>query len=307
MKRNSEYYDYYNMANDSRRARRYREQRRRRRRLLLTCTAAVLFVVGISAMGRAVQVLARAEGLASPPVETEAPVIPEETEPPMELPPELPEETDGEIPEAPAPEEYDFSKPVPETAPVERGYFDDAVFIGDSRTEGLILNTGLTNATAFAHKGLKVDTVFTDEVINLNGYKVTVMEALRATSFEKVYIMLGINETGWPYSDIFIEKYGEIIDGIKETNPEATIYVQQILPVANSVSSTHRYIKNSKIDEFNELISAMAAEKGIYYIDTAEAVSGPDGSLPEEAATDGIHLKKSYYQKWLEYLMTHTV
>lgn len=33
-----------------------------------------------------------------------------------------------------ASEEYDFSKPVPASAAAENDYFDDAVFIGDSRT-----------------------------------------------------------------------------------------------------------------------------------------------------------------------------
>ena len=40
---------------------------------------------------------------------------------------------------------YDFSRPVPLSEPVDDSYFDDAVFIGDSRTEGLITNTGLSN------------------------------------------------------------------------------------------------------------------------------------------------------------------
>ncbi|MBQ3181173.1 MAG: DUF4358 domain-containing protein, partial [Clostridia bacterium] len=29
--------------------------------------------------------------------------------------------------------------------------------------------------------------------------------------------------------------------------------------------------------------------------------------LPEEAATDGVHFKKEYYLKWLDYLKTHAV
>ena len=115
--------------------------------------------------------------------------------------------------------EYDFSAPVPESSPVEDSYFDDAVFIGDSRAEGLILNTGLTNATAHVHKGLTVDTVFTEPVINKDGQKLSVMDALKSTQFSKVYIMLGINETGWVYSQIFQSKYGDIIDGIRRSIP----------------------------------------------------------------------------------------
>lgn len=200
----------------------------------------------------------------------------------------------------------DYSALVPMSEAVDDSYFDDAVFIGDSRTEGFMLFTGLSNATAYTHKGLMVDTVFTNPVVNMGGKKISVMEALEKTSFSKVYIMLGINETGWPYSNLFIQKYGEIIDEIKNINPEAIIYVQSILPVSQKVSSSHSYVKNTKISEYNLLIQQMAEEKEIYYINSAESVATTDGYLPEEAASDGIHLKKDYCYKWLEYLKTHT-
>lgn len=206
-----------------------------------------------------------------------------------------------------AAEGYDFSAPVPEAPKVDSTWFDGAVFIGDSRTEGLILNTGLNNAIEYTHKGLMVDTVFTKPAVNIDGTKVTVMDALKTTQFDKVYIMLGINETGWPYKDVFINKYGKVIDAVKEINPGAQIYVQQILPVSKEVSGTHSYIKNEKIAEYNALIQEMAAEKQVYFVAAAEAVAGEDGTLPEDAATDGIHLKKEYCIKWLDYLETHTV
>ena len=202
---------------------------------------------------------------------------------------------------------YDYSQPVPESDMVENSYFDDAVFIGDSRTEGFILYSGLSNAISYANQGLMVDTVFTKPVINMSGSKISVMDALRQTDFSKVYIMLGINETGWPYSSVFIEKYGKIIDEIKDINPKAVIYVQEILPVTDKVSQTHSYVKNEKIKEYNALIRQMAEEKEIYYIDTGNAVADANGSLPEDAASDGIHLNKSYCEKWLEYLKKHTV
>ena len=138
---------------------------------------------------------------------------------------------------------------------VDDDYFKDAIFIGDSRTEGFILNNGLTTKiTSYTHKGLTVDTIFTDKVININGKKITIIEALEKTNFSKVYIMLGINETGWIYSDMFINKYAKIIDEIKKINPKCIIYIESIIPVTEKVSNEHKYIKNSKIEEYNSLI-----------------------------------------------------
>ena len=189
---------------------------------------------------------------------------------------------------------------------VDNSFFDDAVFIGDSRTEGFMIYEDV-NATSYTHKGLMVDTIFTSPVITQDGEKITVMEALKNTSFNKVYIMLGINETGWQSSYFFIQKYGEIIDEIKKINPDAVIYVESILPVSEKVSMNHSYIKKAKIDEYNNLIKEMVKEKGVYYLDVSSAVANEAGYLPEDAATDGIHLNKKYCDKWLQYLKTHYI
>ena len=170
-----------------------------------------------------------------------------------------------------------------------------------------MLSAGLSNATFYSHKGITVNTVFTEPAIKMGNSKVSIMDALAKTDFSKVYIMLGINETGWVYSSLFIEKYAEIVDEIKKINPDAVIYVQQILPVSQKVSEEHRYIKNKRIRKYNTLLQEMAEEKEVYFVDVAKAVEDEKGVLPEDAAVDGIHLKKDYCKKWLEYLETHVV
>ena len=82
--------------------------------------------------------------------------------------------------------EYDYSAPVPESEQVAKSYFDDAVFIGDSRTEGFMLSAGLSNATFYSHKGITVNTVFTEPAIKMGNSKVSIMDALAKTDFSKV-------------------------------------------------------------------------------------------------------------------------
>lgn len=297
-----------------------RARRRRRRRpqiadILLLSIMASLSILAVSAGAHALMAWntesispeqnSPVEEITAPEAElTDDEMLSVETTRPqaVETPPAVPNEPGPALPET-----YDFSKPVPLSNPVDTTYFDDAVFIGDSRTEGLFLNTSLSNTTFFAHMGLMVDTVFTSPLFNVDGEKVPVIDALKATDFSKVYIMLGINETGWAYSSIFVQKYGDIVDAIREINPNALIYIQAIMPVSQEVSSTHSYVKNPKINEYNQLLQKLAEEKQVYYIDTANAVAGEDGSLPDDAAPDGIHLARSYCQRWLDYLMTHTI
>lgn len=199
---------------------------------------------------------------------------------------------------------------VPESAPVDDAYFRDAVFIGDSRTEGLSLYSGIYDTTYYTAKGLMVDTAFTKKVIpgeTAQEEKMTVVEALAKHSFRKVYIMLGVNELGWAYASVFQTRYAKLVDEIKRLQPDAIIYIQSIMPVTAEKSSSHAYITNDRIHTYNDLIQEMCREKGVYYLNVAEAVMDSSGELPADGSTDGVHLKPSYCKKWLAYLKNHAL
>lgn len=234
----------------------------------------------------------------------------ETTEATTETTEETTEATSEETTEAPSSSSdgsYDYSSPVPQSAPVDDSYFSDAVFMGDSRTEGFALFSGLDTMTTYASRGLNVSTVFTDATIDLNGTMVTAIDALRNTSFSKLYIMFGLNEASWPYSEVFIEEYGDIIDEARAINSNAIIYIQSILPVTKSCSDSSESFNKTKIDSLNAMLQQLAAEKQVYYIDCEKALADSEGYLPEEASTDGIHFGVPECEAWLEYLKTHTV
>lgn len=181
--------------------------------------------------------------------------------------------------------------------------FADAVFIGDSRTVGLGMNTDRPKATFYASTGLNVGTVATSETILLDdGSYGTVYDALKQKQFGRVYIMFGINELGWPYPDVFQEEYETVINKIKELQPDATIYVQSILPVSSLALSTNSVFTNENVDNFNLYVQNAAANTGSIYIDVASCIKDENGELPLDASTDGIHLIKEYCLKWMDYL-----
>lgn len=185
---------------------------------------------------------------------------------------------------------------------VEPGDYSDAAFIGDSRTEALKTYGLLKNATYYTYKGLKVDTVFTEACIDEGGTKMTVMDAISLHQYNRIYISLGVNELGWVSTDIFIEDYGKIIDTLKETQPNATIYVQAILSVSQKKSEQDKIYNNPRINEFNALLEQMAADKGVVYLPVNTAVMDETGSLPVGASTDGVHPNIDYCRKWVAYL-----
>ena len=186
-------------------------------------------------------------------------------------------------------------------APTDNSYFSDACFIGDSRTEGLMLYSGL-DSTFYATKGLSISTVFTNAFVDQS---MTVLQALETRKFSKIYLMFGINEIGWPYPEVFIQKYEELINQIKARQPDAAICVQSILPVTSSRSDRGDAFNNKNIIDHNKMLKDMAQRLSVQYLDLTPAVSDEAGALPEEASSDGIHLSVTYYQKWVEYLKTH--
>lgn len=196
------------------------------------------------------------------------------------------------------------SKPV--VPPKPESWFNDAVLIGDSRTEGLENYDGLGNASYFAIKGLMVDTVYTKPAVKLNGKRLTVMQAIKQKKFGKVYIMLGVNELGWSSFRTFVDDYGKMVDDIKKDQPGAVIYLQSILPVTNEKSVSSTIYNNQKIRNSNLAIQKLAAQKNVKYLAVDTAVSDSSGALAADAATDGIHLNAAYCKKWCDYLKTHT-
>ena len=223
------------------------------------------------------------------------------------------------VPEPPATEAPDTAVPfvpdtdyryqnIPESAPAELSALSKSVFVGDSRTEGLALYTRLPSSGAriYTHVGMSVKEVFSDKVIKVGGQNMTVIEALKSDpTFDRVYIMLGVNELGWVYTEAFIEKYAEIIDTVRTINPNAKIIVQSLIPVSADAYKTDPMLQNSKIEEYNKALDVMCREKNVWFLNVAEMFAGNGGVLPADASNDGVHLKKAYCDQWLDYILSH--
>ena len=241
------------------------------------------------------------------PEESSAPAA-ESSAPAESSEPSLPESAEASIPAESSAETPVSSEAKDTMAAVDESYFDDALFIGDSRTQGFILYSGLANTTSYAGKGLAGNKISTDAVVTENGQDYTVSQALENHSgeFKKVYLMFGVNELGWSYPEKFQESYQQVVQEVKKTQPDATIYVQSILPVSKEKSDSSDIYNMERVNMFNGLLQEMAEEEGVIYLDVASSVMDSEGYLPADASTDGVHLNKEYCQIWLRYLEEHT-
>ncbi len=226
------------------------------------------------------------------------------------------EKTPEEAEKAPAeeekvPEEYVFGEPVEESGRVEDDRFDGAVFLGDSRTEGLELFGGLSHGDFYWHRGLSVFAADGEEhrYFDVGGEKLTLLEALGAKSYCAVYLMLGVNELGYP-PESYERALGELVERIVEAQPEAVVYLQTMPPVNDRAATENglpEYECCENVDRFNEIIVKTAEEKRVALLDTASCYRGEDGQLPEELTRDGVHFSFDGYTRWAEYLRTHVI
>lgn len=197
----------------------------------------------------------------------------------------------------------------PQFVTVDESYFDDALFIGDSRTVGLYEYAGLEErADFFCKTSLTIWTVLEKPIVkNEEGKSITVEEALQEKRYGKIYLMLGINELGRGNTELFMEQYKKVVERIRELQPDAVLFVEGIMRVAGEKSSTDPIFNNANINERNENIARLANNKDIFYIDVNEAVCDEFGDLVAEYTFDQIHLKAAYYELWKQFLLEHGI
>ncbi|WMJ89850.1 GDSL-type esterase/lipase family protein [Anaerocolumna sp. MB42-C2] len=190
---------------------------------------------------------------------------------------------------------------------VNESYFDDALFIGDSRTVGLSEYSGWKNPTYFADVGLTIYDIFDKKIAEVNDKKYTIDKALEKKQFKKIYIMLGINELGTGNTKIFIKEYKAVIEKIRKLQPDAIIFVEAIMNVSKKKSDSDPIFNNKNIKDKNDHLALLADNKNIFYIDVNEAITDKTGGIPKEYTFDNIHLKAAYYNIWTKFLLKHGI
>lgn len=193
---------------------------------------------------------------------------------------------------------------------VDDSYFDDALFIGDSRMVGLSQYCeGIdARATFYAKKSLTIFDIRDDKWIETDdGVKISLQEALSTHQFSKIYIMVGINELGIGNASGFRSAYEDVINIIQEYQPDALIFINSIMHVDKEKNDSDALYNNKNINLRNAAIMSLADNVKIFYININEAVDDENGNLNADTTSDGVHLKGASYEPWHEYLLTHGI
>lgn len=218
----------------------------------------------------------------------------------------LPQETDDVISLATS---AVTTEPTPVFQTVDTSYFDDALFIGDSRSEGLALYGNLSNADYFTSVGMSIFKVTEKSAGNPNlGESCTLSQKLAQKQYGKVYIMLGLNELGTGTTESWAQAYADVIAQIRQAQPDAIIYLQSILVVSASQDNPGGAINNNAVNTRNAALEALAdPQNNIYYLNVNEAVMDANGCLDASLTSDGIHLLGNSLSLWEDYLKQHAI
>ena len=189
---------------------------------------------------------------------------------------------------------------------VGKEYFDDALFIGDSRTVGISEYGDLNNATFFANTGMSVYNVFEKNVSVPKVGKLKLEQLLTYKKFGKIYIMLGINELGYNQEKT-LKKYKDLLKFIQEKQSNAIIYIEANLHVTAERSNKDKTINNININKINNEISQLADNEKIFFIDVNEKFDDENGNLSSNYTQDNVHIYAKYYKEWSDWLSQNAV
>ncbi len=164
-------------------------------------------------------------------------------------------------------------------------YKADIAFFGDSITRGgdfheyfkdyKIINLGCTGDNLQA-------------ILN----RVSMVESVAP---EKVFLMGGVNALTDFNHDKCVEKYDELITALEKSVPNATIYIQSVLPISKEKESS--VCKNSSIIEFNKSLKSLAEKHKLVYIDL-HSLYYLNGEINPSLTKEGVHLQPDAYHLW---------
>lgn len=210
-----------------------------------------------------------------------------------EIPVEETSVTETSVQELP---EEEISEPVSRET-----YFDDALFIGDSRTVGLFEYADMGKADAFADEGMSIYKINKAEISMGNRGKMNLETVLTQKQYGKIYLMLGINELGYDQNQT-VRRYKELATYIHSLQPDAEMILEANMHVSGKKSARDKLYNNGNINAFNDQVRLLAEQEGWRYLNVNERFDDENGNLDASYTADDAHLLGKYYEEWAEWI-----
>ena len=164
----------------------------------------------------------------------------------------------------------------------------------------------IPGAMYFCYSSASVFNIFENEDDVLPIGRVKLFDLLSKHKFDKIYIMLGINNLQTNYY-LHKTKYKETLDLIKELQPQAIIYLIANLHVAEMPDPDKPHLTNENVNLVNSFIKEYADNAQTFYLDPNPMYDDENGNLKLELSYDNIHIHIVHYDKFLVYLLSNAL
>ena len=167
--------------------------------------------------------------------------------------------------------------------------FADCLVIGDSITQGLYEYGVLDQGNVQADRGTGVSRIGNQKIDE----HIAKAKEMKPSA---LFLAYGMNDVGAQNGDAkgFAKAYKPVIEELKKALPDTRIYVNSVLPAAQSaVDETPAF---AKIPEFNKKLKKLCEKEEVTFIDNTDLVK------QEYYANDGIHMSPSYYTEWVNHM-----
>lgn len=168
-----------------------------------------------------------------------------------------------------------------------RKVFKNVYIVGDSLMNGLE-----------AYNILNKNHLITQVSASLYHLSDNVKKIVKASP-EVVILHYGVNmiSTNKNQLNTFISMYTKLIKQIQKGSPYTRIIISGLFPVDTSVAKAKRF---TKISTYNKALKNMCSDLKIEFLDSSPVLK----AHPECYGGDGIHLSKSFYEKyWLRFII----
>ena len=193
-----------------------------------------------------------------------------------------------------------------EITTVTESYFENTLFIGDSRMLGFSIYRKLPGATYYCYQSASAFTILEKEHEVEEFGKITLSDLLYLKRFDKIYISLGINNVAAGLEN-HRNHYKNMLDFVIRTQPDAIIYLLGNLHVTAELKSDMIYLNNENINNINLFISQFEDKRQIFYFDPNEIYDDEFGNMNSELSYDKAHIYLRHYDRLLYFLLTHAV
>lgn len=170
---------------------------------------------------------------------------------------------------------------------------------------GIAKFAGIEGADFYACTGMSVYTVWKETSSVGNWGKMLLEEVLQQKDYDRIYLMLGINELGYNM-DKTIATHAALVARIRELQPRAYLMICANMHVTQKRSSSDKIINNARIDQLDAAFSQQADGKSIFYLDVNPVFDDENGALGAQYTQDNTHILGKYYALWKDFLLENT-